>query len=123
LLPGVDAQGRPKKRAFGPWIIPVFRALHAARGLRGRWFDPFGYSAERRMEHGLIAQFEGDMAKILASYTPEKLPLAKALAELPLTIRGYGPVKAANAEKAAVTRAGLLAEWRKGGDGAALAAE
>ena len=123
LLPGVDAQGRPKKRAFGPWIIPVFRALHAARGLRGRWFDPFGYSAERRMEHGLIAQFEGDMAKILASYTPEKLPLAKALAELPLTIRGYGPVKAANAEKAAVTRAALLAEWRKGGDGAALAAE
>ncbi|SEM84041.1 indolepyruvate ferredoxin oxidoreductase [Pseudorhodobacter antarcticus] len=123
MMPGRDAQGRPKKRAFGAWIIPVFRALHVARGLRGTWFDPFGRTEERRMEHALTLQFETDMAEINATYTPEKLHIALALAELPLTIRGYGPVKHANAEKAAITRATLLAQWRQGTDGTALAAE
>jgi indolepyruvate ferredoxin oxidoreductase len=114
MLPGRDAQGRPKKRAFGPWIIPLFRALNALKGLRGMWYDPFGHSQDRKLEHALITQYEADMAEILASYTPEKLHIAKGLAELPLTIRGYGPVKAANAEKAAITRAQLLGIWRNG---------
>lgn len=123
LLPGKDRQGRPKKRAFGPWIVPLFKALARMKSLRGTRLDLFGYSAERRMERALIVEYEADMAEIFASYTPAKLPIAQALAELPLSIRGFGPVKAANAEKAAETRHALLAKWRGNGDGVALAAE
>jgi indolepyruvate ferredoxin oxidoreductase len=112
FLPGKDALGRPKKRAFGPWVIPLFRLLAKMRRLRGTAFDLFAHSHERRMERNLIAQYEVDMAKIFASYAPTKHALAAELAELPLTIRGFGPIKQANAEKAAVRRIALLAEWQ-----------
>ncbi|THD83203.1 indolepyruvate ferredoxin oxidoreductase family protein [Aliigemmobacter aestuarii] len=123
LLPGRDAAGRPKKRAFGPWMIPVFRVLAALKGLRGTWADPFGRTHERRMERALIAEYEADMAEVLREVTPATLAVARDLAELPLTIRGFGPVKAANAEKAARRRAELLAAFRAGGAPQAMAAE
>jgi len=122
FLPGKDAQGRPKKRAFGPWIIPVFKLLAKLKPLRGTAFDIFGHSAERRMERALIAEYERDIAELIASYSPAKHALAQEIAELPLTIRGFGPVKHANAEKAAANRETLLAQWR-GNGGAAIAAE
>ncbi|MGO4908657.1 indolepyruvate ferredoxin oxidoreductase family protein [Pseudorhodobacter sp. W20_MBD10_FR17] len=124
FMPGHDAAGRPKKRAFGAWIIPVFRVLTKLTPLRGTAFDPFGHTAERRMERDLIAQYEADMADIIASYTPDKHGLATEIAELPLAIRGFGPVKQANAEKAAARRIELMAKWRDtGGGGAAVAAK
>ena len=121
MLSGKNGQGRPKKRAFGPWIVPVFRVLARMKMLRGTALDVFGYSAERRMERGLIAQYEKDMALVLTADTPEKQAIAKELAELPLTIRGFGPVKQNNAEKAAKRRMALLNTWHKGTS--AIAAE
>src|SRR6202040_4145632 len=50
-----DALGRPKKRAFGPWLMPVFRLLAKMRHLRGTPFDIFGQSADRKLERNLIA--------------------------------------------------------------------
>ena len=52
---GKDALGRPKKRAFGAWMMPVFRTLAKLRFLRGTPFDIFGYSADRKLERDLIA--------------------------------------------------------------------
>ena len=46
-----------------------------------------------------------------------------ALAELPLQIRGFGPVKQANEAKAAKRREELLAVIRAGGTATAKAAE
>lgn len=124
FMPGHDALGRPKKRAFGPWIIPVFRLLAKMAPLRGTAFDLFGRTAERRMERRLISQYEADIAEIIASYTPAKQALATEIAELPLAIRGFGPVKQANVEKTEARRTALMAKWRdSGGDGAVLAAE
>ncbi|WP_022703510.1 indolepyruvate ferredoxin oxidoreductase family protein [Pseudorhodobacter ferrugineus] len=122
FFPGRDAQGRPKKRAFGPWVIPVFKLLARMKPLRGTALDPFGHTNERRMERRLIADYERDVMEVITSYTPAKLALAQEIAELPLTIRGFGPVKHANAEKAAAQRMALMANWRDGG-GSALAAE
>ncbi|MBD3764896.1 MAG: indolepyruvate ferredoxin oxidoreductase family protein [Rhodobacterales bacterium] len=119
--PGPD--GRPRKIAFGPWIVPVFRLLAGLRGLRGTPLDPFGRTAERRMERALIAEFEADMATILPALTPATLQVARERAELPLAIRGFGPVKAANAERAAARRAQLMAALRTGGGAVAQAAE
>jgi indolepyruvate ferredoxin oxidoreductase len=123
LLPGKDAAGRPKKRAFGAWMVPVFRQLARMKHLRGTRWDVFGRTAERRMERALIAEYEGDMARALAALSPATLPLVRELAELPLTIRGFGPVKEANAAKAAERRAALLARLDAGRTAAPIAAE
>ena len=123
FLPGKDAAGRPKKRAFGAWMIPVFRMLAKGKRLRGTAFDPFGYSAERRMERALIAEYERDMDRLLPTMTPARLPLLRELSELPLTIRGFGPVKHANATRAATRRLEILADLAKGDTPQAMAAE
>ena len=93
----------------------LFRLLRHGKALRGTPLDPFGRTAERRMERALIAEFEADMAEVLPKVTPATLPVARELAELPLTIRGYGPVKEANARKAAARRLALLQALRAGG--------
>lgn len=112
LLPGKGADGRPRKREFGPWILPLFRLLARMKGLRGTRFDPFGWHPERRMERALIAQYEAELAEVLPLYRPATEAALRELLELPLTIRGYGPVKEANADKAAKRRAALLAQIR-----------
>ena len=85
-----------------------FRLLAALKGLRGTALDLFGYTAERRMEKALLAQYEGDLDLIERSLAPEKIEAAAALASVPALIRGYGHVKQANAEKAAGERARLV---------------
>ncbi|MBK5928921.1 indolepyruvate ferredoxin oxidoreductase family protein [Rhodobaculum claviforme] len=123
FLPGRDAQGRPRKRGFGPGILRAFRLLAALKPLRGTPLDPFGYTAERRMERRLIREYEADIAEALARVTPATLDAAVALAELPLQIRGFGPVKAANADAAARRREELRAVLRGQGTALAQAAE
>jgi len=123
LLPGRDTAGRPKKREFGSWIGRVYPVLAKMKSLRGTPFNPFGYTAERRMERGLIKQYERDMREWLpkAATAPQEALLA--LAELPLSIRGFGPVKHANAEKAAARRDEILTRLRAGDAPLANAAE
>ncbi len=123
ILGGKDAQGRPKKRTFGPWMQGPLKILTRLKALRGTPFDPFGYTAERRMERALIKQYERDMNEILNGLTPETNEIAVALAELPLQIKGFGHVKQANEAKAAKRREELLAAFRAGGAPVAQAAE
>jgi indolepyruvate ferredoxin oxidoreductase len=94
LLGGAkDALGRPKKRAFGAWMLRAFRLLAKMRVLRGTAFDIFGHSADRRLERDLIAGYEKDVAHILSVLSPETLETATEILSLPDRIRGYGPVK------------------------------
>jgi indolepyruvate ferredoxin oxidoreductase len=123
ILTGKDANGRPKKREFGPWLESPLKLLARMRFLRGTPFDPFGYSAERRMERALIREYEADMAEVLPKLDEATRDAIVALAELPLSIRGFGPVKEANAAKAAKRREELLAAIRAGGAPLARAAE
>jgi indolepyruvate ferredoxin oxidoreductase len=93
LSSGVDALGRPKKRQFGPWMMPVFRMLAKLRGLRGTPFDIFGYSKDRRLERALIAGYERDVETALRLLSPMTIDIAIELLSIPDRIRGYGPVK------------------------------
>ncbi len=88
-----DARGRPLKKEFGAWILPVFRILARLRRLRGTAFDLFGYTAERRMERQLIAEFEALVDELLASLDDANRDAAAAIVEQYLEIRGFGPVK------------------------------
>ncbi|MGR3814267.1 MAG: indolepyruvate ferredoxin oxidoreductase family protein [Cognatishimia activa] len=104
--------GRPEKREFGPGMIRWFKLLARMKGLRGTALDIFGRTEERKMERALIRQYEADMAEILPANRATASDEAVALAELPLQIRGFGPVKAANEAKAAKRREEILAAIR-----------
>jgi len=91
--------------------------------LRGTPLDIFGYTAERKMERALIKQYERDMKEWLPKATPDLLEPLTALAELPLQIRGFGPVMQVNEAKAAKQREALLASLRQGGPQLQQAAE
>ncbi len=111
LLGGAtDARGRPLKRAFGPAIRPVLSALARLKGLRGTALDPFGYTAERKMERGLIAWFEALMARCEEEITPADAQIWTQVLAAPMEIRGYGPVKHEAATKTRENVEALLSE-------------
>jgi indolepyruvate ferredoxin oxidoreductase len=93
LASGMDARGRPLKRAFGPWIRLPFRMLARMKRLRGTALDPFGYMAERRMERELVGWYEGVVERALAKLTSENRAAVRDILVMPMQIRGYGPVK------------------------------
>ena len=92
--------GQIRKLAFGPWIRPVLRVLARLKVLRGTPFDIFGYTRERRNERVRIEDYEQMITDLSASLSIDKLETATEIAALVLTIRGYGHVKARNAEEA-----------------------
>ncbi len=106
--------GRPQKREFGAWILPLMRLLARGRGLRGSVFDPFGYTAERRRERAAITAYEQDVDELLEGLDATRLETAVAIASLPLKVRGFGPVKQAAEEQALQTRESLLQRWASG---------
>ncbi len=111
LISRMGSDGRPQKRTFGPWMLKGFGALAKLKALRGTPLDLFGYTAERRMERALIREYEQLIPQLLKGLTPANHAIAVELAELPLSIRGFGPVKHRNAEAAAKRRAELLAAF------------
>jgi len=123
MLTGTDPNGRPKKRKFGPGMERWLRLLAKFKGLRGTPLDLFGYTAERKMERALIKQYESDMKEWLPKASPEIMEPLIALAELPLEIRGFGPVKQANEAKAAKRREEILSVLRQGGEPMKTAAQ
>jgi len=123
MLTKEGPNGRPEKKQYGPGMMRWFRVLARMKGLRGTPLDVFGRTDERRMERALIKQYEADMAEWLPKADKVDADALAALAELPLQIRGFGPVKLANEAKAAKRREELLAVLRAGRGGAKLAAE
>ncbi|MGI9437456.1 MAG: indolepyruvate ferredoxin oxidoreductase family protein [Geminicoccaceae bacterium] len=94
------ATGRPRKIAFGAWIFPLLAIVAKLKGLRGMPFDPFGWTAERRMERQLVRDYELTLERVLAWLSPECHELAVKIARIPEMIRGFGSVKAAAIEAA-----------------------
>ena len=92
--------GEPCKRSFGPWMLKAFGVLARFKFLRGSVLDPFGHSAERRLERELIEEYEANVAYLLAELNAGNYRTAVALAEIPEQIRGYGHVKEAALTKA-----------------------
>ena len=109
--------GEPRKREYGPWMLRVLGLVAKLRFLRGTPFDPFGRTAERRMERRLIEEYFETVEVLLAGLRAENLELAVEIASIPEAIRGYGHVKARAVEDAESERAVLLERWRAGGGG------
>lgn len=109
------ATGHLRKREFGRWVEPVFALLARMKGLRGTAFDPFGYTAERRMERQLIADYEANMEMVAAELTPANRAAAVELASLPGIVRGYGHVKEQNVERMRALEPQVIKRFRTAG--------
>lgn len=95
LLARRSVNGRPGKREIGLWLLPAMRLLARYRRIRGRWYDPFGYTAERRMERSLIGEYEALVEQTLHALHSGNRSEAADLLSLANEIRGFGPVKEA----------------------------
>jgi indolepyruvate ferredoxin oxidoreductase len=109
--------GEPRKRAYGPWILPVLRLLSKFKFLRGTAFDPFGHSAERRMERALGEEYARTVAELAGSLRAENHELACEIASVAERIRGFGPVKQRSALAARERQRELLGAWTAGTHG------
>jgi Pyruvate/2-oxoacid:ferredoxin oxidoreductase gamma subunit len=88
-----DAKGQLVKAEFGSWMMGAFKLLAKMKGLRGGAFDVFGYTAERKMERALIAEYRQLVEALLPGLTAANHATAVELASLPEYIRGFGHVK------------------------------
>ena len=109
---GKKPNGRPRKRAFGPWMIRAFKTLAKLKHLRGGRFDIFGYSAERKMERRLIREYRQNIVDLLSNLNDQNHHFAVAIARIPDEIRGFGPVKETSVKKAESKRKELLAQFQ-----------
>ena len=105
------ADGRPRKYAFGAWLRPVLRLLAQGKRLRGTPFDPFGWSATRRDERALAAQYEASIEGVLRRLDSGRLDAAVAIAELPERICGFGPVKQRSMQATRARQVAMLAAY------------
>jgi indolepyruvate ferredoxin oxidoreductase len=106
--------GEPKKMSFGPWLLKAFAVLAKFKVLRGTPLDPFGYTAERRTERRLVAEYLDVLDEIIERLTPDNHQVAVALASLPEKIRGFGPVKQRHLVAAKAEEAVLHEQFRSG---------
>ena len=103
--------GELLKREFGPWVFTAFKLLAKMKGLRGSVFDPFGHTAERRMERALVDEYEQRMLEVASRLSPENHAIAVEIASVPATIRGFGHVKERNAHAAAALNERLMKKF------------
>jgi len=104
--------GVPRKREFGPWMMPAFKLLARLRGLRGTALDVFGRTKERQMERQLITDYAQTVDELLARLGRDNHAVAVAIASIPEEIRGYGHIKLRTLKTAKANEADLLAAFR-----------
>ena len=109
LLARLDpATGLPIKSEFGPWIFKALKFLAKCKGFRGTTFDIFSKTDERRRERQDITDFENLTAVLVDGLSPANHAIAVKLAELPLTLRGFGHIKDRNRQLMLVREAELM---------------
>jgi len=94
--PILSKKGSSKKIEFGSYMFGAFRLLAKLKGLRGGFFDVFGYTSERKLEVRLIEELNLTIDVLLVTLNGENRQLATEIVELYLGVRGYGHVKEKN---------------------------
>ena len=112
LLSKRNDKGELQKSVYGPRMMKAFKWLARARFLRGSAFDIFGYTAERKMERQLLADYEVVLDEIAAGLNADNLQAAIKLANYPDVIKGFGHVKERNVDEAMNNRMSLRAGFK-----------
>ncbi len=95
--PTLRRWGLRRKLPMGRPYELAFHALSRARRLRGTALDPFGRDPDRRLERALVEEYEELMTRVLPTGTD--LDVLVRLAASPMSIKGYGEIKAAAAAR------------------------
>ncbi|MCH5842935.1 hypothetical protein MMA90_24075, partial [Salmonella enterica] len=74
--------GVPRKVTLGPRTMTALRLLTRFKRLRGTWFDPFGHTAERKMERALVGEYRQTIDQLLAGLNRDNLAQAATIAAL-----------------------------------------
>jgi len=106
--PLLRALGMRGKIGLGSWFEVPLRALASLRFLRGTPFDPFGYTAARRLERDLIGWYETLLTTVVDRIESIGLPRALEVANCAALIRGYEEIKQDAAAHARETAEKLL---------------
>ena len=94
---GSQGAARAPKRPFGAAWMPLFTGLSWLRRLRNGWLDPLRFSQTRRDERATLAEYEALLAHLLHGLNAETLAEACELAESADAVKGFGPIRHANA--------------------------
>ena len=104
--------GLPKKRVFSAWMFKAFGVLAKFKGLRGSVWDVFSYSAERKAERALLAQFNEDLDDFFLVLDADNIALITEIIALVEEVRGFGHVKEQAIAQYRVRRQQLLGRLR-----------
>jgi len=113
ISPRDPLTGQLRKRAYGGWVFFAFRLLARLRRLRGTPFDPFGRTAERRLERQLIADYRQTVGRLIEGLSADNHPLALQIAALPEKIRGFGHVKQRQLAEVKIREKRLMAQFER----------
>ena len=105
--------GRPRKKAYGPWMLRAMKLLAGLRGWRGGVLDLFSGSAERKLDLAWLARYEAVVDEISQTLGSANYAHAFTLASIPDKIRGFGPLRAKAMDEARVAHDVALDLWRK----------
>ena len=94
-----DAKGHPVKTSFSKGMSALLPVLSILKFLRGTPLDPFGYSAERRMERHILSEFIRELEQMSRALRPDNAEQIAEFLSYPMGIRGYGHVKQKNMEE------------------------
>jgi indolepyruvate ferredoxin oxidoreductase len=106
------ATREPRKQAYGPWVLHIFKVLARLKGLRGGALDIFGYTKDRKMDRRLIADYEKMIGDLIGGLNTGNHGVAVELASLPEQIRGYGHIRERHLENAKKREAQLFGKFR-----------
>lgn len=95
-----EATGRPKKKAYGPWMMRALSVLAKLKFLRGTRLDVFRYHEDRKEERKLIEEYEYFLDVIEQNINADNYKLCVELLSSVMDIKGFGPVKAEGIKKA-----------------------
>ena len=98
----------PRKIRFPSITRAAFVVLARLAPLRGTRLDLFGYSAERRRERLLIADYERLVERFESLVCHDNYQTCVSLASIPEQIRGFGHIKEASIAAAELHRQSLL---------------
>ncbi|MFC1664090.1 indolepyruvate ferredoxin oxidoreductase family protein [Pseudomonadota bacterium] len=101
-------KAEPVKREFGGWLTTPLKLIASLKLLRGTAFDIFGYQKDRRIERQLISEYESTVNNLLEKLDENTLETSIKIAELPLSIRGFGKIKSQSIEAVKRTEQTLL---------------
>ena len=123
LLSKEGKDGRAKKIEFGGFIINIFKLLAWFKWLRGSKFDIFSYSKDRRLDLGLIEDYQQDLQFVKKLKFDKDKELILELLNLPSSIKGFGIVKRNNYDAVSVQRKALLDKLKNSHEAISHAAE